>query len=103
MYVCLCIRYDVLVRHVDQIEQGIIEPYPEVELRTESVAPQMDPIAEEGEEGSHIDEEVCLRIYVLYYYTNTYIVSKPQHKCYVLCIAIFHHYISCVYVIIIIL
>ena len=51
-------RYDVLVHHVDQIEQDINEPYPEMELRTESVAPQMDPIAEEGEEGSHIDDEV---------------------------------------------
>lgn len=51
-------RYDVLVHHTDQIEQDINEPYPEVELRTESVAPQMDPIAEEGEEGSHVDDEV---------------------------------------------
>ena len=50
----------MLVRHVDQIEQDINEPYPEVELRTESVAPQMDPIAEEGEEGSHMEEEVRL-------------------------------------------
>lgn len=52
--------YDVLVRHVDQVEQEISEPYPEVELRTESVAPQMDPIAEEAEEGSQrpADEEV---------------------------------------------
>lgn len=51
-------RYDVLVHHVDQIESDVNEPYPEAELRTESVAPQMDPIAEEGEDGSHNDEEV---------------------------------------------
>lgn len=58
VYNGLSCSYDVLVHHVDQIEQDINEPYPEMELRTESVAPQMDPIAEEGEEGSHIDEEV---------------------------------------------
>ncbi|XP_067946384.1 uncharacterized protein [Watersipora subatra] len=49
--------YDVLVHHVDQVEQDVNEPFPDKELRTESVAPQMDPIAEEGEEGSHMEEE----------------------------------------------
>lgn len=35
-----------------------------MELRTESVAPQMDPIAEEGEEGSHIDDEVRIFVFI---------------------------------------
>ncbi|KAF6026848.1 hypothetical protein EB796_014832 [Bugula neritina] len=49
--------YDVLVHYVDQIEKGIHEPFAEMELRTESVAPQMDPIVEEVEEGSNGAEE----------------------------------------------
>lgn len=49
----------MLVRHTDQIEQDITEPFPEVELRTESVAPQMDPIEEEAEDDGHADDEVC--------------------------------------------
>lgn len=49
----------MLVHHTDQLESEISEPYPDLETRTESViAPQMDPIAEEGEEGSHLAEEV---------------------------------------------
>lgn len=58
LYTDMVCSYDVLVRHVDQIEQDITEPFPEVELRTESVAPQMDPIVEEAEDDGHADEEV---------------------------------------------